>query len=117
MGLDPDEMAGAYGNDPELAALEREIRRKDKKSCLEATNDQDLLAELEGYGQEDPYEHVSSLRERIIAEQNEAVRFNKAGDKKSALTHLRQKKALDKELAEYLEIHPEAGEESKEPVK
>lgn len=35
MGLDPDELAGAY-DDPELAALEKEIRKQGKILFIES---------------------------------------------------------------------------------
>lgn len=75
-------------------------------------DDDALLAELgldeHGFGGEDPYEHVQTLKAQIAQEHNEAVRLGKAGDKPAALKHLRKKKDIDAELMVYLEIHPEA---------
>ena len=68
----------------------------------------DLLEELEGFEKENPYEHVSQLKARIQDAHDTTVQKNKAGDKKGALECLREKKALEKELQEYLLEHPGA---------
>ena len=68
----------------------------------------DLLEELEGFEKENPYEHVSQLKARIQDAHDTTVRKNKAGDKKGAIVCMREKKALEKELQEYLLEHPGA---------
>mmetsp|Transcript_18555 Transcript_18555/g.25660 ORF Transcript_18555/g.25660 Transcript_18555/m.25660 type:complete len:95 (+) Transcript_18555:104-388(+) len=90
MGIDPED--NAY-EDPELAALDKMLKKQGKGGNGDLEDDDALMAELEGYGSEDdeivkpkqsafdPKKKEAELKDAIGAAKAKAVKARDAGDK------------------------------------
>lgn len=122
MGLDPKDFAMGGYDDPELAALDKQLQKQNRGEFDEEDPD-DMLADLDkelgGLGlagqqaadesseeEPDPTIHQRELEALSLQHKRKALDAKKAGDKDTALKFLKEMKKVDAELTDWLVMHP-----------
>lgn len=70
-------------------------------------DDDELMRMIAGDEEDGHQKKIDDLKTQIQRELETARKFGRAKDKENALVHLRKKKALEAELADYLEKNPQ----------